>query len=125
MIAALKYLNGKTDRFEKEIYDFDAIEEYRDRIDEILRKRQHNACDDWKKFGEELSGKEIPDFDLEKYVDEFVRSNKRNRNNTFLAKFIMGAIAHKGMVTNEIFKSGNLLAGFTKEIRIPRKEETA
>jgi len=29
------------------------------------------------------------------------------------------------MVTNEIFKSGNLLAGFTKEIRIPRKEETA
>ena len=79
MITALKYLNGKTDRFEKEIYDFDAIEEYRDRIDDILRKRQHNACDDWKKFGEELSGKEIPDFDLEKYVDEFVRSNKRNR----------------------------------------------
>ncbi|WP_026661563.1 DUF6765 family protein [Butyrivibrio proteoclasticus] len=125
MITALKYLNGKIERFEKETYDYDAIEEYRDRIDDILRKRQHNACDDWKKFGEELSGKEIPDFDLEKYVDEFVRSNKRNRNYTFLAKFVMGAIAHKGMVTNEIFKSGNLLAGFTKEIRIPRKEETA
>ena len=125
MITALKYLNGKIERFEKETYDYDAIEKYRERIDNILRKRQHNACNDWKKFGEELSGKEIPDFDLEKYVDEFVRSNKRNRNNTFLAKFIMGASAHKGMVTNEIFKSGNLLAGFTKEIRIPRKEETA
>ena len=125
MVQAMKYLRGEIEVFEKDTYAFDDISQFKDQIDSILRKKQPDASDDWKAFGESLSGKEIPAFDSDKYIEEFNNSNRRNRSRTFLAKFIMGAISHKGMVTNEIFKSGNILAGFTKEIRIPKKEETA
>ncbi len=125
MVQAMKYLRGEIEVFEKDTYAFDDISQFKDQIDSILRKKQPDASDDWKAFGESLSGKEIPAFDSDKYIEEFNNSNRRNRSRTFLAKFIMGAISHKGMVTNEIFKSGNILVGFTKEIRIPKKEETA
>ena len=56
MIHAMKYIRGDVPSFEKDTYDFDAVSKYEDRIKEILEKRQLNACGDWKKFGEELSG---------------------------------------------------------------------
>ncbi len=37
-----------------------------------------------------------------------------DKEDTFLGKFISGAIAHKAMVSNEIMSSGNILAGFVK-----------
>ena len=32
---------------------------------------------------------------------------------SFIGRFILAALAQKSMVTNKIFKSGNLLAGFS------------
>ena len=35
------------------------------------------------------------------------------KNKCFIGRFILAALAQKSMVTNKIFKSGNLLAGFS------------
>lgn len=122
MIYALKYLKGRFFSFDIERYDYEAVEPYRERIVKILKKRQLNACADWKAFGEELSGETIPDFDIERYQYEYLKADRRFKNMTFLARFFAAAIAQKAMVTNEIFKSGNILAGFTKEIPFQEKE---
>lgn len=42
-------------------------------------------------------------------------ASKKERDDTFLGKFIIAAMAQKSMVTHEIFKSGNMLAGFSVE----------
>ena len=88
-----------------------SIKPYEERIDEILTKRQADASDDWKRFGEELSGKEIPDFDVMTYVEEY--KNAEDKDGTFLGRFILAALSQKSMVTNKIFTSGNSLAGFS------------
>ena len=113
MIEALKFLRGERDSFEKERYDFAAIAGMEDEIDAILRKRQLNACADWKAFGEKLSGCEIEAFDLEKYQQEYRDASEAEKNDTFLGKFFLAALAQKSMVTNKIFRSGNLLAGYS------------
>ncbi len=123
MVYALKYLNGRFFSFDIERYDYETIEPYREKIVKILKKRQLNACEDWKAFGEELSGESIPDFDIERYQYEYIKADRRYKNKTFLARFFAAAIAQKAMVTNEIFKSGNILAGFTKEIKYQEKED--
>ena len=43
MIYGLKYLRGQTESFEKEHYDWEAVEPWRDQIVSILEKRQLNA----------------------------------------------------------------------------------
>ena len=116
MVYAMRFFRGEEESFAKDTYSYEIIEPYRDRIDSILRKRQLNACEDWKAFGEELSGEEIPDFDIGRYQEEYVMADKNGKDDTFIGKFINGAIAQKSMVTNEIYKSGNRLAGFIKEI---------
>ncbi len=118
MIYAMKFLRGDVTSFEKETYDTEAISEYEDRIKEILTKRQLNACADWKAFGEELSGETIDDYDLQKYKEEYISASKEDKKETFIGRFTEGAIAQKSMVTNQIFKTGNLLAGMSKEIAI-------
>lgn len=115
MIYAMKYIRGDNALFEKEVYDMDAIAPYRDRIQGIIQKRQLLASDDWKAFGEELSGQEIEDFTIDKYFDEYTKASKKEKNDTFIGKFTHGAIAHKGMVIDEIFKTGNKLAGAARE----------
>jgi len=115
MVYALKFLRGEKDDFEKNQYDFDAFSEYRDRIEGIIRKRQLIACDDWKTLGEELSGEEIPDFDVTLYQQEYLNAPKENRDKTFLGRFFLASMAQKSMVTNRIFRSGNLLAGFSTD----------
>ena len=112
MIYAMKYIRGENESFEKDTYDTAAIIPYRDRIKEIIEKRQLLASDDWKAFGEDLSGQEIEDFAVDKYFDEYTGSS--NKDDTFLGKFIKGAIAHKGMVIDAIYRSGNKLAGIAK-----------
>ena len=109
MIYALKYLRGVNASFEKNTYDTEAVEPYKDEIKAILEKRQLDACEDWRKFGEKLSGKTIEDFDIEKYQPEY--TDAADKDGTFLGKFINAALAQKGMVTYSIFQSGNKLAG--------------
>lgn len=113
MVYALRYLKGDIDSFLLDQYDFEIVEKYEGEIKNILSKRQLIACEDWRVFGEKLSGHEIEEFDLKKYQEEYVREDKHTKDNTFIGKYIHAALAHKSMVTNRIFKSGNLMAGFS------------
>ncbi|WP_026653741.1 DUF6765 family protein [Butyrivibrio proteoclasticus] len=99
-------------------YDEEVLDKYGARIREILTKRQLIASDDWKRFGEELSGHTVEDFDIEKYQEQYVNATKDGKDKTFIGKFIRGAISQKGMVTEEIHKSGNMHAGFSKLKRV-------
>ena len=113
MIYAMKYIRGDVDEFRLDTYAYESVKEHEDRIKEIICKRQLIASEDWKAFGQDLSGQEIPDFDLDKYCEEYKNASKDEKNNTYLGKFTAGAIAHKSMVTNRIYKSNNTLAGFS------------
>ena len=115
MIYAMKFIRGEIDIFKKDTYDKDSVEKWKPRIKEIIEKRQIIASDDWKAFGEELSGQTITDYSMDTYFEEYTNSPKEEKDNTFLGRFILGALAHKGMVIDEIFRSGNMLAGFSKK----------
>ncbi len=111
MIYGMKYIRGDIESFQLDTYDFDAVSQYKDKIYVILNTRKLDICEEWKAFGEELSGKEIPDFDVEKYQEEYM--NSEDKSKTFLGKFFEAAISQKGMVTNRIYESGNMLAGYS------------
>ena len=111
MVYAMKYLRGEYDDFALETYDREAVAPWEEALRAILEKRQPDACADWRALGEKLSGRAVEDFDLEKYQDEY--RNAADKDGTFLGKFILAALAQKSMVTNRIFTSGNLLAGFS------------
>ena len=115
MVYALRYLRGDTDSFEKETYDSEKVAPWESRIKEILTKRQglEGICQDWKSLGEELSGRTIDDFDVERYQDEYISADNDKKDETFLGKFFLAALSQKSMVTNRIFKSGNKLAGYS------------
>ena len=110
LIYAMKCIReGK--QFETGVYDEAAVQGYEDEINAIIKKRQHMACDEWKSFGEKLSGQSIPDYDVKTYQEEYVRA--KDKEVTFLGKFFLAAIKHKSMVTNRIYESGNMLAGYS------------
>ena len=111
MIYAMKYLQGKAGAFEKEVYDFTAVSEYSSRIDAILRKRQLDASEEWKTFGQELSGQEIPPFDIRTYQETYQNAPKEAKDETTFGRFIIAAMLQKSMVTNAVFESGNMLMG--------------
>ncbi len=113
MIYALKYLRGEYAEFEKDTYEWNTPKQYESEIKAIIEKRQLDACADWKAFGEKLSGETVEPFDLSKYEEEYVSANEKEKNSTFLGQFILAALAQKSMVTNKIFTSGNLLAGYS------------
>ena len=113
MIYAMKYLRGAYPVFETGQYDMDAVSSWENEIRQILSKRQMDACGDWKAFGEKLSGQAIPDFDLTQYQQEYLDAAKQSKDDTFLGQFFLAALAQKSMVTNKIFNSKNLLAGFS------------
>ncbi len=117
MVYALRYLRGDNPTFEKDTYDFDAVEPYRDRIHSILTAVRLDDSEDWKAFGEELSGETIEPFDLKKYQQEYIRAGKDDKEATFLGRFFLAAMEQKSMVTNRIFRSGNLLAGLSVEYK--------
>lgn len=112
MIYAMKSIRTGS-VFEKEIYDTEAVKPYENRIHDILEKRQLNACEDWKAFGEDLSGIEIPDFDPDQYLQEYAEAEEDRKDDTFLGRFFLAALAQKSMVSKKIFLSGSLLAGFS------------
>ena len=113
MVYAMKYLRGVYKTFDKGCYDRAAVHLWEKEIHEILKKRRKDASEDWKKLGEKISGRQIVDFDIQKYQGEYLRSAKKDRGSTYLGKFFLAAMAQKSMVTDKIFKSGNLLAGFS------------
>lgn len=115
MIYAMKYLRATNPDFETEKYDTDAVSGWDAEVRQILAKRQLDACEDWKAFGEMLSGQEIPAFDLEQYQQEYRSAAKESKDDTFLGQFFLAALAQKSMVTHKIFRSKNLLAGFSVE----------
>lgn len=112
MVYAMKCLKEEK-RFLKNKYAYEEVEPYKEQIDTIIRKRQRLASDDWKAFGESLSGQTIEDFDINRYQQEYIDADKDAKNETFLGRFILAALSQKSMVTNKIFKSGSLLAGFS------------
>lgn len=118
MVYAMKYLRGAYKRFELEQYDTESVAPWDAEIHAILEKRQLDASDDWRALGEKISGHAIEDFDLEKYQDEYFNAPKEEKDETFLGKFILAALSQKSMVTNKIFKSGNLLAGFSVDFNV-------
>ncbi len=113
MIYAMKYLRGVNDEFETDQYDTEAIEPYDEEIDSIIRKRQPDASADWKAFGEKLSGQTIEPFDLMRYQGEYKNASENEKNDTFIGQFIIAALAQKSMVTNQIFRRGSKLAGYS------------
>ncbi len=120
MVYAMKYLRGEFDIFEKEHYDTESVSPYEKEIRWILEKRQLDSCADWKAFGEKLSGREIPEFDSERYCEEYTKAGEEDKDSTFLGSFIRAALAQKSMVTRKIYESGNLLAGYSVEYRNSR-----
>ena len=115
MVYALRYLRGDHETFETDRYDTEKVSPYETEIKEILEKRQLDACADWKAFGEKLSGCEIPDFDADRYCTEYKQASVDDKDATFLGSYIDAALAQKTMVTNQIFQSDNLLAGYSVE----------
>lgn len=113
MVYAMKYLRDVYPEFETGRYDMDAVRSWESEIHRILTTRQLDACEDWKVFGEKLSGREIPAFDLAQYQQEYRDAVGDARDDTFLGQFFLAALAQKSMVTNKIFKSKNLMAGFS------------
>lgn len=113
MIYAMKYLRGRIETFEKEKYDFDAISEWQGHIKEILCRRQLDSSVEWKAFGEKLSGQEVIPFDIHDYQTEYMGASRELKDDTSFGRFIIAAMRQKSMVTNAIFESGNMLAGFS------------
>ena len=113
MVYALKYIRGVLPVFETGCYDTDSVAPWKEEIHSIIEKRRSDACADWKALGEKLSGNEVEDFDLNRYRDEYQKSQENEKDGTFLGRFFIAALAQKSMVTNKVFKSGNLLTGFS------------
>ena len=117
MVYAMKYLRSEYETFETERYDTKTVSPYEEEIRAILEKRQLDSSAEWKALGERLSGEEIPDFDEKRYCGEYADAKGEDKVSTFLGNFFSAALAQKGMVTDQIFKSGNLLAGYSVEYR--------
>lgn len=113
MIYALKYIRGDIAEFRTDEYDVDAIMPWKREILTIITKTQLDACADWKAFGEKLSGQQIEEFGIDKYRNEYTFADDDHKNDTFLGRFILAALAQKSMVTNRIFNSGNRLTGYS------------
>ena len=114
MIYAMRYLRGEEKDFCTDTYSTDIAAPYEDEIKSILMRRQLDACEDWKTFGEKLSGMEVIPFDVKAYQIEYVNAEKNKKDTTDAGKFFAAAQRQKSMVTDRIFASGNLLAGFSK-----------
>lgn len=113
MVYAMKYLRGEHDTFTLSTYDTETVSEHEEELMSIITKRQTLASNDWKAFGEKLSGREIPDFDVNAFADEYMAAAKDDKDETVFGRFILAVLAQKSMVVGKIFSSGNLLAGFS------------
>ena len=117
MVYAMKYLRGEYGEFETDVYDTTSVAPWEDTIRGILEKRRCDSCADWKAFGEKLSGQTIEDFDMDKYQMEYLTAVGDAKDETFLGRYFIAAMAQKSMVTHKIFESGNILAGLSVDYR--------
>lgn len=117
MVYAMKYLKGEGGTFEKETYDTETVAPHKEKIEEILLKRQTDDCAEWKAFGESLSGQEVPDFGTEDYLEDYRKASEQEKEDTPMGQFILAALAQKSMVTNRVYKSGNLLLGISSDYK--------
>ena len=113
MVHAMRALRGEVPAFRLDTYDTEAAALWAEEIREILTKRQLDACEDWKALAERMAGREVEDFRLDQYEQEYLAAEKADKDDTFLGRFFLAAMAQKSLVTNAIFRSGNLLAGFS------------
>lgn len=128
MIYALGFLRGEHETFELDTYDTEAVADLEPFIKEILEKRQpeSGALEDWRTLAQKLSGRSIPDFDQDTYRREFKEAPSHGKGDTFLGRFVQGALAQKGMVVNRVQAAGNPLAGRSidaDEDQLPRSQE--
>lgn len=112
MIYAMKVMRNSQE-FELYTYDEETVKPYLYDIRTIITKRQTDASSDWKDLAYALSGHLVPDFDIDGYTEEYRSAAPEDKDDTFLGRFILASLAQKSMITNKIFKSGNLLAGFS------------
>lgn len=117
MVYAMKCIRSGED-FEPCRYDTESTAAWESEIHAILAKRQINAEADWRALGEKLSGCPVEPFTIEKYMAQYKSAAEDEQDDTFLGQFFLAAMAQKSMVTNKIFKSGNLLAGFSVDYRL-------
>ena len=113
LVYAMQYLRGERSAFEAGQYAWETVAPYEETVRQILEKRQLDASADWAELAESLSGEKVPDFDKNRYEQEYLQADKEKKDDTFLGKFILAALAQKSMVTNQCFSSGNMLAGFS------------
>ncbi len=113
MLYALKVLRTDGERFLPNRYDEKAAEPYRARIESILKKRQILASEDWCSLGEDLSKQKIPPFDINLYQAEYVSAEEEKKDDTFLGQYFLAALKQKSMVTGRVYRSGNLLCGYS------------
>lgn len=113
MVYALEYLRGGREDFALSTYAAEAVAPWEADIRAILENRQLDACADWKALGERMAGCALEDFALDKYEAEYLAAAQEDKDRTFLGRFFLAAMAQKSMVTNRIFRSGSLLAGFS------------
>ena len=114
MVYAMLYLQGKKEDFQKETYATEEIAPHIEKIRGIIAKRQVDASDDWKAFGESLSGEKIPDFEMDEHVAEYIGSDKKS--DTYLGRFFQAALSQKQMVATRIMESGSRLAGWDMKL---------
>ena len=108
MIYAMKTIREGSE-FVVDTYDFDAVAEYEERIKRILTIRRLSASEDWKIFGECLSGKEIPEFNLDAVKDEYLLADgEEAKENTTLGRFFEAAMAQKKMVSTRVYRAKKL-----------------
>ena len=115
MVYAMRYIRGDISSFVLDTYDTQSVAPYEEEIRRILSKRQLDSCEDWKALGERISGQPIEEFDLDKLQAEYSEAGMQEKDDTFLGEFFIAAMAQKSLVTNQIFRSGNLLAGFSAD----------
>lgn len=113
MVYAMKCLRSADKEFSCGNYDTESVAPHEETIRNIIAKRQADSSEDWKKFGESLSGSTIEPFDISKYQEEYRSADKEHKDETFIGRFILAALAQKSMVTNKIFTSGSKLAGYS------------
>ena len=111
ILYAMQCIRDSEAEFVTDTYAEDAVKGYEDEINAIINTRVAMNCEGWKAFGEKLSGHEIPDYDINRYQQEYIEAD--NKDDTFLGRFFNASIAHKSMVTNRIYQSGSMLAGYS------------
>lgn len=113
MVYALKYLRGYYPTFQTNTYDEQSAKMCGKTVWAILRKPQLDASEDWASLCRILSRQEIPDFDLYQHQGAYMGAPRDRKDDTFMGRFLLAALAQKSMVTNKIYTSGNPLAGFS------------